>query len=314
MMETTRNAETTRSAETTPNAETTRTAELIRRAAPGPLGFLRQVYEQWSEHRLLAQGAALAYYATFSMAPLLVLVIAVAGLVFGRAAVQGEIVGQVQGLVGPDAARMIEDMIQKVSTPAGSLVATAISLGTMLLGASGVVAQLQVTLNDIFGRANGVVGMRGLARRRLSAFGLILGVGLLLLISMVVTAVVATVAQMMAERVPLVATLVGPVNFVLSLAIASGLFGLILKILPDKRPSWRDAWLGGVITALLFTIGKTLIGMYLGRTGATSVYGAAGSLVLVLLWVYYSSQILLIGAEITAVTAYRSGREPHVEA
>jgi len=301
-------------AETPAGGETTRGAPPAGRSAAGLLGFFREVYEQWSEHRLLAQGAALAYYATFSMAPLLVLVIAVAGLVFGRAAVQGEIVGQIQGLVGPDAARMIEGMIQRVSTPAGSLVATAVSLGTMLLGASGVVAQLQVTLNDIFGRANGIAGMRGLARRRLSAFGMILGIGLLLLISMVVTAVVATVAQIAGERLPLVRSVVPVVNVVLSLAIASGLFGSILKILPDKRPTWRDAWIGGVITAVLFTLGKTLIGMYLGRTGTTSVYGAAGSLVLVLLWVYYSSQILLIGAEMTAVYARRSGREPQVEA
>jgi len=277
------------------------------------MGFLRQVYDEWSEHRLLAQGAALAYYAIFSMAPLLVLVIAVAGLVFGRAAVQGEIVGQIQGLVGADAARMIEGMITRVSTPSGSIAATAVSLVTMVLGASGVVGQLQVTLNDVFGRADDVVGMRGLARRRLSAFGMILGIALLLLISMVVTAVVAAVAQVVGKHVPLVQTLVPLVNFVLSLVIASGLFGAILKILPDKRPSWRDALVGGVITALLFTIGKTLIGMYLGRAGATSVYGAAGSLVLVLLWVYYSSQILLIGAEITAVNARRAGRPPVVE-
>jgi membrane protein len=289
------------------------TAATARAAAPGPLGFLRQVYEDWSEHRLLAQGAALAYYAIFSMAPLLVLVIAVAGLVFGRAAVQGELVGQIQGLVGPDAARMIEEMIQRVSTPSGSIAATAVSLGTMLLGASGVVGQLQVTLNDIFGRADGVVGMRGLAKRRLSAFAMILGIALLLLISMVVTAVVATVVQVAGNHLPLVQTLVPVLNFTLSLLIASGLFGSILKILPDKRPSWRDAWLGGIITALLFTIGKTLIGMYLGRTGATSVYGAAGSLVLVLLWIYYSSQILLIGAVITAVNARRAGRPPQVE-
>jgi membrane protein len=294
-------------------AETTPSAEAARAANPGALGFLRQVYEEWSEHRLLAQGAALAYYAIFSMAPLLVLVIAVAGLVFGRAAVQGEIVGQLQGLIGPDAARMIEEMIQRVSTPSGSIIATAVSLGTMLLGASGVVGQLQVTLNDVFGRADDIVGMRGLAQRRLSAFGMILGIALLLLISMVVTAVVATTVQLLSEQMPLVATIVPLVNFVISLLIASALFGSILKILPDKRPSWRDAWVGGIITALLFTIGKTLIGMYLGRTGATSVYGAAGSLVLVLLWVYYSSQILLIGAVITAVNAHRGGRPPQVE-
>jgi len=277
------------------------------------MGFLRQVYSEWSEHRLLAQGAALAYYAIFSMAPLLVLVIAVAGLVFGRAAVQGEIVGEIQDLVGADAARMIEGMITRVSTPAGSITATAVSLVTMVLGASGVVAQLQVTLNDVFGRADHVVGMRGLARRRLSAFAMILGIALLLLISMVATAAVAAVAQVVGERVPQVRTVVPLVNFLLSLLIASGLFGAILKILPDKHPSWRDAWVGGLITALLFTIGKTLIGMYLGRAGATSVYGAAGSLVLVLLWVYYSSQILLIGAEITAVKARRAGRRPQAE-
>jgi membrane protein len=271
--------------------------------------FLREVVAEWQQDRALSLGAALAYYTLFALAPLLVLVIAVAGLVLGRAAAQGEIVTQIGSLMGPDGAKVIEGMIVQASRPASGVVATLASLGTMLLGASGVFGQLQVALNQIFGETHGRRGrgVRAAVRQRLAYFGMILGIGFLLLVSLVVSAALAAVRDLTAAHLPLAARVLPPLNLGLSLVVVSGLFALIYKVLPDVELTWRDVWLGAVVTALLFTAGKGLIGFYLGRAGVTSVYGAAGSLVLVLLWIYYSAQILLLGAEFTEVYSRRYG-------
>ena len=257
--------------------------------------FLREVLAEWQRDRALVLGAALAYYTLFALAPLLVLVIAVAGLALGRAAAQGEIVAQIEGLMGPDGAKMIEGMIVRASRPASGVVATLVSLGTMLLGASGVFGQLQAALDQIFGaeasaRRGG--GVRAAVRQRLAYVGMILGIGFLLLVSLVLSAALAAVHDLLAARLPVAARVLPP---------------LVYKVLPAVELAWRDVWLGAACTAILFTTGKSLIGIYLGRAGATSVYGAAGSLVLVLLWIYYSAQILLLGAEFTEVYSRRWG-------
>jgi len=239
-----------------------------------------------------------------------VLVIAVAGLALGRAAAQGEIVAQIEGLMGPDGAKMIEGMIVRASRPASGVVATLVSLGTMLLGASGVFGQLQAALDQIFGAEVNTrrgSGMRAAVRQRLAYVGMILGIGFLLLVSLVLSAALAAVHDLLAAHLPVAARVLPPLNFGLSLVVVSGLFALIYKVLPDVELTWRDVSLGAACTAILFTVGKTLIGIYLGRAGATSVYGAAGSLVLVLLWIYYSAQILLLGAEFTEVYSRRWG-------
>lgn len=272
------------------------------------IAFLREVVTQWQADRALSLGAALAYYALFSMAPLLVLVIAVAGLALGRAAAEGEIVRQVGGLMGPEGAKLIQDMLVRASRPASGVIATVVSLVVMLFGASGVFGQLQTSLNDIFRappRTRG--GVRGVVRQRLSAFGMILGIGALLWLSLALSAVLAAVHGLLATHLPVLARVLGPLNFGLSLLVVTALFAMIYKVLPDVRLDWRDVWLGAAVTALLFTIGKSLIGLYLGRAGTTSVYGAAGSLVLLLLWIYYSAQILFLGAEFTEVYARRRG-------
>lgn len=272
------------------------------------LTFLREVFGQWQRDRALAQGAALAYYTLFSMAPLLVLVIAVAGLVLGRAAAQGELVGRIGGLMGADSAKMLETMIAQVSRPASGVIATVASLATMLFGATGIFAQLQTSLNDIFraGRpARG--GVRTFLRQRVAAFGMIVGIGVLLFVSLLLSAAVAALREFVAAHLPLLARMLPSLDLGLSLLVVTMLFALVFKVLPDVRLRWRDVWLGAGVTALLFTIGKSLIGLYLGRAGRTSVYGAAGSLVLVLLWVYYSSQILFLGAEFTEVYSRRWG-------
>jgi len=272
--------------------------------------FLREVLAEWQRDRALMLGAALAYYTLFALAPLLVLVIAVAGLALGRAAAQGEIVAQIEGLMGPDGAKMIEGMIVRASRPASGVVATLVSLGTMLLGASGVFGQLQTALDQIFeaeSHSRRGRGVRAAVRQRLAYFGMILGIGFLLLVSLVLSAALAAVHDLLAAHLPIASRVLPPLNFGLSLAVVSGLFALIYKLLPDVELAWRDVWLGSACTAVLFTVGKSLIGIYLGRAGATSVYGAAGSLVLVLLWIYYSAQILLLGAEFTEVYSRRYG-------
>lgn len=272
--------------------------------------FLREVLAEWQRDRALVLGAALAYYTLFALAPLLVLVIAVAGLALGRAAAQGEIVAQIEGLMGPDGAKMIEGMIVRASRPASGVVATLVSLGTMLLGASGVFGQLQAALDQIFGaeasaRRGG--GVRAAVRQRLAYVGMILGIGFLLLVSLVLSAALAAVHDLLAARLPVAARVLPPLNFGLSFVVVSGLFALVYKVLPAVELAWRDVWLGAACTSLLFTVGKGLIGLYLGRAGTTSVYGAAGSLVLILLWIYYSAQILFLGAEFTEVYSRRYG-------
>ncbi len=264
--------------------------------------FLREVVAEWQRDAALTLGAALAYYTLFAMAPLLVLVIAVAGLALGNAAAQGQIVAQIGGLMGPEGAKMIEEMIVRASRPAAGILATIVSLGTMMLGASGVFGQLQSSLNQIFGAvASRRSGLLGMVRQRLAHFGMIVAIGFLLLVSLVLSAVVAALHDFLEFHLPALATALPLLNFALSFVVVTGLFALIYKVLPDIRLAWRDVWLGATFTALLFTLGKSVIGFYLGRAGTTSVYGAAGSLVLVLLWIYYSAQILFLGAEFTEV-------------
>jgi len=276
-------------------------------------GFLREIVAQWQRDGALTLGAALAYYTLFAMAPLLVLIIAIAGLALGRAAAQGEIVAHIGGLMGPEGAKVIEEMIVRASSPASGILATVVSLGTMALGASGVFGQLQSSLNQIFrGEPRYSGGFRGLVRQRLSHFGMIVAVGILLFVSLVLSAVVAALQGFLEFRLPELAAVLPSLNLGLSFVVVTGLFALIYKVLPDVRLAWRDVWLGATVTATLFMVGKSVIGLYLGRAGTTSVYGAAGSLVLVLLWIYYSAQILFLGAEFTEVYSrcYGSRREP----
>jgi membrane protein len=270
--------------------------------------FLREVLQKWSNDNALTLGAALAYYTIFSIAPLLVLVIAVAGLVFGRAAAQGEIVIQIQDMLGASGAELIESMIQKASEPKSGAIATVVSLLTMFFGASGVFGQLQGSLNRIWSAdLSRRKGMKGQLQRRAASFSMILGIGFLLLVSLALSALISGLHRVIDEYLTVPSEFLSLTNLGVSFLIVTALFAMIFKLLPDARIEWRDVWLGAAVTALLFTIGKSLIGIYLGRAGVTSVYGAAGSLVLVLLWVYYSSQLLFLGAEFTEVYSRRYG-------
>lgn len=284
---------------------------------PGISAFLREVYTQWSADRALTHGAALAYYTLFSLAPLLVLVIAVAGLAFGRAAAEGEIVRQLTSLLGADGARTLQEMIARVSQPATGIVATVVSLATMFFGASGMVGQLQGSLNEIWEAPPATRGaFRDALQKRAIAIGMILGVGFLLLVSLILSAALNALHALVAEHLPLASQLVPPLNLLFSFLAITALFAMIYKFLPDVRLEWKDVWFGAAVTAVLFAIGKALIGFYLGRAGVASVYGAAGSLVVILLWIYYSCQLLFVGAEFTEVYArlYGSRREEPVGA
>lgn len=270
--------------------------------------FIREVFGEWQRDNALTHGAALAYYTLFSLTPLLVLIIIVAGLVLGRAAAQGEVVAQIQDLVGPDTARTVQDMVARASQPASGIVPTLVSLAAIVLGASGLVGQLRFSLNQIWGvTAPRGGGLWTMLRQRLVALGIIAGMGLLLLLSAVLSAVLVIAHDLVARHLPMLARVLPLANFALSLAVSTAFFAMIYQFLPDIDLPWREVWLGAAVTAILFTIGKSLIALYLGRAGAASIYGAAGSLVLLLLWVYYSVQILLLGAEVTEVYARRYG-------
>ncbi len=277
------------------------------------LAFLREVLQEWSNDNALTLGAALAYYTIFSMAPLLVLAIAVAGLVFGRAAAEGQIVAQIQDVMGPQGAELIQNMIQRASEPATGAIATVVSLATMFFGASGVFGQLQSSLNLIWGADTlRRTGVKGQLQRRAASFSMILGIGFLLLISLALSTLISGLHQAIDVYLTVPSELISLANFSVSFLVVMALFAMIFKLLPDARIEWRDVWLGAAVTAVLFTIGKGLIGIYLGRAGVTSVYGAAGSLVLVLLWVYYSAQLLFLGAEFTEVYSRRFGSRKEV--
>jgi membrane protein len=269
--------------------------------------FLQEVYSEWRADNALTQGAALAYYTIFSMAPLLMLVVAIAGLALGRSAAQGELVERIRAAVGPEAGRVVAGVLEQVSRPSAGVAATVISVVTMLIGASSVFGQLQSSLNLIWGVDRSQGGLRHTVQQRLATFLVVVGIGVLLLASMLLTAVVAAVQDTLAQHLPALADALPGLNLGLSFLVTTTFFAMIYKVLPATHMRWSDVWLGGAFTALLFTVGKTFIGLYLGRTGVTSVYGAAGSLVLLLLWIYYSAQIFMIGAEFTEVYSRRFG-------
>lgn len=270
--------------------------------------FLRETLQEWSRDNCLALGAALAYYTIFSIAPLLILVIAIAGLVLGRSEAQSEIVARVQAEAGASIAEMVHSMIEQLASPKSGLIATATSLVTIVFGASGVFGQLQTALNQIWSAPPRYdSGWRNMLRRRASAFGMILVIGFLLLLSVVASAVLSGLSGWLDAHLPVASRFLPVVNFGVSLGLATLLFAAVLKVLPDARIEWRDVWFGAAVTALLFTVGKALIGIYLGRAGVGSVYGAAGSLVVMLLWIYYSAQIFFLGAELTEVYSRRYG-------
>jgi membrane protein len=273
------------------------------------LFLLKQTASEWMEDDAPTLGAALAYYTVFSLAPLMTIAIAMAGFFFGKEAAQGQIFDELRVLLGEEGGKAVEEMVQSANAhPTAGVVATIISVVMLLVGASGVFGQLQASLNTIWGvKPKPGRGLLGIIQDRLLSFGFTLVVGFLLLVSLLLTAGIALVADWVGGLMPGSETIAQMLNILFSLAMIALLFAMIFKFLPDAKIAWRDVWIGAFLTAVLFTIGKFALGIYLGKSGVVSSYGAAGSLIVLLLWVYYSSQILFFGAEFTQVYANRFG-------
>ena len=273
------------------------------------ISILKQTFWEWLEDQAPTLGAALAYYTVFSLAPLLIIAISIAGLVLGKEAAQGQIFQELRGLLGTESGKAVQDIVQSTSAdPSTSLLASVVGFVTLLFGASGVFGQLQTSLNAIWGvQPKPGRGLFGIVRDRFLSFGFILAIGFLLLVSLVLTAAIAFLGQQFGSMIPGMEALVQSLNSILSVAVITLLFAMLFKFLPDARIAWHDVWIGAFITAALFTVGKFALGFYLGKSGVASSYGAAGSLIVLLLWVYYSSQIVFFGAELTQVYANRFG-------
>ena len=265
-------------------------------------------FNQWIDDKCMRLGAALAYYTMFSLAPMLVVAIAVAGFVFGEEAARGEIVGQLRGLVGETGGRAIEALLLSVSQPGHGLVATIVGVITFLVGATTAFVELQDSLNTVWGvQPKPGRGVMGLVRDRLLSFAMVVSIGFLLLVSLVMSAAISAISTFLGGRVPGLVYFAQISNIVLSLGVVTLLFAMAFKVLPDVKLAWRDVWIGALSTGVLFTIGKYLIGLYLGSSTVASAYGAAGSVAVLLIWIYFSAQLLLLGAEFTQVYANRFG-------
>lgn len=255
----------------------------------------------------LSHGAAIAFYAVTSLAPILLIVVAVAGLVFGHDAAQAAISVQLAGLMGQQSADLLQTAIQSAAVKSSGIVASIVGLVTLIATASGVFGQMQAALNAIWKAKPRGGTVTRLVRARIASMGLVAALGFLLMVSLAASAGIAALGTFINAYLPFGQLILSAVNVAVSFLLISVLFGAIYKILPDRRMEWRDVMVGAVITAGLFTLGKSLIGWYLGSSAVTSAYGAAGALLIVLLWVYYSSVIFLLGAEFTRAYSVRHG-------
>ncbi len=263
----------------------------------------------WSDDRAPRLGAAISYYTVFSLAPLLLISIAVAGFVVGGDTARAGVIDAMGGLIGTDGGKAIEGMIDNAAKhKEGGIVASILGVAMLLVGASGVFIELQDSLNTVWGvEAKAGRGFKGFVQDRVLSFAMVLGIGFLLLVSLVVTAFLGAMGEWMSSTLPGGAAVWQAVNVVVSLGVVSLLFAMIFKFVPDVKLTWRDVAVGAVVTAILFSIGKLAIGLYLGKSSTASVFGAAGSLAVLFIWVYYSAQIVLFGAEFTQVWANTYG-------
>lgn len=274
--------------------------------------LFKRTYQGWKEDKASRLAAALAYYTIFSLAPMLVIVIAVAGLIWQDNTVQEAVTGQIGGLVGPEGTEFVSGLLEGASNPREGIAATVIGIITLLFGALGVFNALHDALNTIWevteeetkGFWNSV---KKVIVSRFLSFTMVLGIGFMLLVSLVISAGITALGTWIGGIFPFQEFILQIINLVISIGIITVFFALIFKILPDADVAWRDVWIGAFVTAVLFSIGKTLIGLYLGSSAVASSFGAAGSLVLLLLWIYYSAQILFFGAEFTQVYANQLG-------
>ena len=278
--------------------------------------LLRETVTSFIKDEALSRGASIAFYAVTSLAPLLFITIAIAGLVFGRDAAQGAIVAQLGGLMGQESADLLQDVIKGASDSTTGILAALIGVVTLIVTASGVFGEIQSALNAIWrveqdsltdSRENLSTTISSLMRARAASIGLVAAVGFLLIVSLAVSAALTALGDYVNAWLPFGEAILGLLNFVISFGLLTALFAAIYKVLPDRPLAWSDVTVGALATALLFTLGKTLIGVYIGSSAMASSYGAAGALIIILLWVYYSAQIFLLGAEFTKVYARHCG-------
>lgn len=270
--------------------------------------IVKETVSDWSDDNASRLAAALACYTLLSIAPLLVLSVAVAGLAFGEEAARGQIVGQIGAIVGTEAGSAVQTIAANANKPAAGVLSTIVGVLVLLFGASGVFNELVNALNAIWEvEAKPNQGIWGFIRHRFFSFAMVLAVAFLLLVSLVVSAALAAAGKFFEQYLPGGEVVWQVVNFVVGLAVTTLLFASIFKVIPDVVIRWRDAWIGGLFTAVLFALGKLALGLYIGKSGTTSSFGVAGSLVALVLWVYYSSQILFLGAEFTQVYSRRFG-------
>src|SRR6267378_4082679 len=272
--------------------------------------LLKTAYLEWSKDKAPRMGAALAYYTIFSLAPLLIIAVAIAGFVFGREAVEGRITYEIQGLIGSESARAVQTMIQSAHKPAHGVLATIFGIAILLIGASGVFTEMQDALNTIWKvDTTSKTGVWNMLKYRFLSFGMVLGIGFLLLVSLLLSAALTAIATYASSFLPIPPAAIHAMDFLFSVFFIAALMALIFKFLPDTRVAWGDVWVGAALTSLLFTAGKFLIGFYIGKSVTMSAYGAAGSVVIILAWIYYSAQLLYFGAEFTHVYSRECGSQ-----
>ncbi|HEY6080707.1 MAG TPA: YihY/virulence factor BrkB family protein [Polyangiaceae bacterium] len=270
--------------------------------------LLKVTAQDWLDDDAASLAAALAYYALLSLAPLLIISIGVAGWFLGPEAARGRVAGELGGIVGGEAAQGIQNIVASADKPTRGALSAVVGIITLFVGASGVFGQLQTSLNRIWEvKTKSGQGVMAQLKARFFSFTMVLGVAFLLLVSLVLSSILSSFGTYLADTLPGGAVLWQIINFVLSLALVTALFALIFKVIPDAEVKWRDVWLGAGVTAVLFTIGKQLLGLYLGKAAVGDAYGAAGSIVALVVWVYYAAQILFVGAEFTQVQARRRG-------
>ena len=269
--------------------------------------YLRAIVEAFVADDALSRGAAISFYAVTSLGPVLFIVVAIAGLVFGEDAARGALSEQLSALMGKEAADLVQRAVQSASGKSTGIIATVIGVITLLMTASGVFGEMQSALNTIWKAESPHTTISRLVRARAASLGLVAALGFLLLISLVISALISALADYINARLPFGALVLQMLHFAMSFVLISIVVAAIYKVLPDARLSWRDVLIGAVVTALLFNFGKFLIGLYLAHSALASSYGAAGALIIILMWVHYSAQIFLLGAEFTKIYARRRG-------
>jgi membrane protein len=269
--------------------------------------LLKKTYQAWSEDKATRLAASLSYYTVFALAPLLLILTAAAGLLLGQESVQEQIVAQFQDTLGKQGAAFIVNSLKAQNSPDQNIMATIFGFATLLLGALGIFGQLKISFDEIWHIEVPNKGFLYMLEHNLLSFFMLILIGLLLIVFLILSTLISFIGSYSQNLIPIPAFLLQIANVLLSIAVITVLFTTMFKLFPDKKVEWRDAFIGGLITAVLFTIGKFIIGFYLGHTAVVSQYGAAGSLIVILLWIYYSSQILFFGAEFTKVYAHCCG-------